>query len=122
MKPIIPSPVHMRLSGQYRVDSNGLSPVEISPGATRGVVLSLKSAMGANEGAPGERDWFKLTLPRPPGQKSNTLKPTVELTYFRLSLANEKASQVTDAVQAANLGYTAVIDWSNGTLSISPKP
>ncbi len=122
MKPNLPSPVQMHVSGQYRVDSNGLHPAGIKPGTSRGVVLTFKTAMGMNDGAPGERDAFKLTLPRAAGAKSNTLKPTVELTYYRLSLANEKASEVADALRKANLGYTAIVDWNNGTLSISPRP
>ena len=98
MKPTLPSPVHMRVSGQYRVDSNGLHPVDIRPAPSRGVVLTFKSAISTNERAPGERDAFKLTLPRAAGARSNTLKPTVELTYSRLSLANEKASEVAEAI------------------------
>ncbi len=113
-------PTHFRVSGQFRVDSNGLRPVEINPAGNRGVLLTFKDAFGTNEGAPGEVDTFKLTVPRAADAKSNTLKPTLEVTYDRLSLANDKAARVRDAIEASNLGYTAEVDWNNGALRITP--
>lgn len=120
MRPVLPFPTHFRVSGQYRVDSNGLLPVEINPAPRRGVILSFKSAFGTNEGAPGELDTFKLTLPRAAEALSNTLKPTVELTYDRLSLAGHKAARVAAAIEEANLGYSAVVDWGEGALRVTP--
>ncbi len=111
---------HFRVSGQFRVDSNGLRAVEIAPAASRGVVLTFKDAFGTSEGAPGELDTFKLTLPRAADGMSNTLKPTVEVQYDRLSLANHKAARVRDAIEASNVGYGAEVDWMNGTLRITP--